>query len=76
MTAEASAEHKPGDWDGPCPCQLSETHCALCHRDLATILDDKFIESIWVPAAGGRLRRCELWACAPNCMTAIPRKTP
>lgn len=56
-----------------CPCQASQTHCALCHRDLATILDDRLLGTVRI-GRGIRERDAEMWGCAPTCETAIPRK--
>lgn len=55
------------------PCQIVQTHCALCRRDLATILDDRPLGE--VPFGEGIHRRmAELWACAPTCATAVSRR--
>jgi hypothetical protein len=69
----AAAEHKPADWpDGPCPCQIAQTHCWLCHRDMATIRDTRLLGST-VVGEGIRFRLTEKWACAPTCTTAATR---
>jgi hypothetical protein len=53
-------------------CQISQTHCALCRRPMATIVDTRLLGEVEV-GEGIRRRMAELWACAPTCATAIPR---
>lgn len=55
------------------PCQIVQTHCALCRRDMATIREDRLIGEVEV-GEGIRRRMAELWACAPSCDTAIPAR--
>lgn len=71
MTAPARCEAELPDPGTLWPCQVSQTHCALCRRPLAEILDDRLLGEVEV-GEGIHRRKAELWACAPTCDTAIP----
>jgi Zn-finger protein len=73
VTAEAQPEVQLPDPATLWPCQISQTHCALCRRPLVEILDDRPIGEVEV-GEGIRKRMAELWACAPTCATATPRR--
>jgi hypothetical protein len=73
MSAETRSEVELPDPASLWPRQISQLDCALCRRDLGTILDDRLIGEVEVDE-GVHRRMTELWACAPTCETAVPRR--
>lgn len=75
MTAATELEVALPDPATLWPCQISQTHCALCRRDMSTIVDDRLLGEVET-GKGAYRRMSELWACAPTCATATPRRQP
>jgi hypothetical protein len=71
MTTEAKPAIKLPDPATLWPCQISQTHCALCRRPLVEIVDDRLLGEVEV-GEGIHRRKAELWGCAPTCATAVP----
>lgn len=71
MTAPAVPELKLVVVSKLWPCQISQTHCALCRRDMTPLRETRSLGKVEV-GEGIRRRMAELWACAPTCATAVP----
>lgn len=71
MTAPAQPELKLVVASELWPCQISQTHCALCRRYMAPLRETRLLGVVEV-GEGVRRRMAELWACAPTCDTAVP----